>query len=145
MRSLALLGSFFTLSTPMRAIWEASQDVSAGLRGFVERPRKGGAGARRRRRPRPLLYALDYNEQFGYLVIFKTSEEDVHFSLPEQKGKVPCFVHNGKAIFFLTVDLYPHPSASKRDVLTSVQISADDLVRWTTGDEASDSQPMEDA
>jgi hypothetical protein len=41
----------------------------------------------------------------------------------------PFITHNGKSIFFVIVDIFPHPkSASKRGALETIEISASDLV-----------------
>ena len=75
-------------------------------------------------------YTLDYNEPFGYLVIFKTCQEDLKFALTAQEQSVPFVTHNHKTIFMVTVDIYPHEKpASKRGYLKSVEITQDDLVR----------------
>ena len=52
-------------------------------------------------------YTLDYNEPFGYLIIFKTSPEDLKFALTGQEQSVPLVVHNHKTIFLLTYPFTP--------------------------------------
>lgn len=75
-------------------------------------------------------YTLDFNETFGYLVIFKTCPEDLKFALTAQEQGVPFVTHNHKTIFLVTIDIYPHEKpASKRGYLKSVEITQDDLVR----------------
>jgi hypothetical protein len=75
-------------------------------------------------------YTLDYNEPFGYLVIFKTCPEDLKFALAGHEQSVPFLTHNHKTIFLLTIDIFPHEKpASKRGYLKSVEITQDDLVR----------------
>jgi len=75
-------------------------------------------------------YTLDYNEPFGYLIIYKTCEEDLRFALSQQAQSTPFVVHNNKTIFMLTIDIFPYPtSASKRGVLKTVEITETDLVR----------------
>jgi hypothetical protein len=79
-------------------------------------------------------YTLDYNEPFGYLVIFKTCPEDLKFSLPGQEQSVPFVTHNHKTIFLLTIDIYPHDtSASKRGYLKTYEIAVADLTREAGG------------
>jgi hypothetical protein len=77
-------------------------------------------------------YAVDYNESVAYLVVFKTSERDLKFSLPEGLGGIPYYVLNGKTVFFLVIDLFPHfEPASKRRPAETVEISEGDLTRET--------------
>ena len=76
------------------------------------------------------LYTLDYNKPFGYLVIYKTSGEDLRFALGKQTQSTPFVVHNNKTIFLVTIDVFPHEtSASKRGPLRTVEITEEDLVR----------------
>ncbi|WP_149114168.1 hypothetical protein [Limnoglobus roseus] len=87
-------------------------------------------------------YTLDYNEPFGYLVIFKTSPDDLKFAVEGQEQSVPFLTHNHKTIFLLTIDVYPHTeSASKRGYLKSVEITKEDLVRAAEDKPASNSDP----
>lgn len=75
-------------------------------------------------------YTLDYNEPFGYLVVFKACPEDLKFALPGQEQSVPFVTHNHKTIFLLTIDIYPHDkSASKRGYLKTYEVGVDDLIR----------------
>jgi len=75
-------------------------------------------------------YTLDYNEPFGYLVIFKTCPEDLKFVLAGQEQSVPFIIHNHKTIFLLTIDIYPHEKfASERGYLKSHEITQDELIR----------------
>jgi len=78
-------------------------------------------------------YTLDYNQPFGYMIIFKTSPDDLKFVLPEQEQSTPFLVHNHKTIYFMTIDIYPHEkSASQRGVLKTMEITVDDLVRQSS-------------
>jgi hypothetical protein len=80
-------------------------------------------------------YTLDYNEPFGYLVIFKTCPEDLKFTLEGQEQSVPFITHNHKTIFLITIDIYPHEqSASKRGYLKVYSLTPDELVRSAEGD-----------
>lgn len=75
-------------------------------------------------------YTVDYNEPFGYLVIFKMCEEDLKFSLPEKALKVPFIIHNNRTIFFITIDLFQYTqSASKRGKLKTTEIAEADLMQ----------------
>jgi hypothetical protein len=49
-------------------------------------------------------YARDFNEPFGYLVIFKLCENDLSIASTNQESTVPFFIHNTKSIFFLVID-----------------------------------------
>jgi len=74
-------------------------------------------------------YTCDYNEQFGYLIIFKLANEDVRFLLPVTKSDFPSFCYNNKTIFFVVIDIFDYgTSASKRGQKQVIDISADDLV-----------------
>lgn len=74
-------------------------------------------------------YTRDYNETFGYLVIFKTCAEDLAIPTAAQEGGVPFLTHNNKIIFFLVIDIYDHPeSASKRGQLKTYELAPDQLV-----------------
>ena len=87
-------------------------------------------------------YTLDYNEPFGYLVIFKTCSEDLKFALAGQEQSVPFVTHNHKTIFLLTIDIFPHEkSASKRGYLKSYEITQDELVRSADGGTAPVASP----
>ncbi len=75
-------------------------------------------------------YTRDYNEPFGYLIIYNTSDRDLRLTLAKQEQSTPCVVHNGKTIFLLTIDICPHQvPASKRGDLKTVEITEDDLVK----------------
>ena len=75
-------------------------------------------------------YTLDYNEPVGFLVIFKTCEENLKFGLAHASQGTPYIQHNGKTIFFVTIDIFPYEeSASKRGKLKYVELSEEDLYR----------------
>ncbi len=74
-------------------------------------------------------YTLDFNESFGYLIIFKTCEEDLKFTLKSKEEYVPFITHNNKTIFLITIDVYPYVKpASKRGTLKTVEITETDLI-----------------
>jgi len=76
------------------------------------------------------IYTQDYNEPFGYLVIFKTSEKELHINLKESEQSVPFLTFNHKTIFLLTIDIYPHDTtASTRGVLEPIKIAEEDLIK----------------
>ncbi|MGK7919804.1 MAG: hypothetical protein AB4080_07325 [Trichodesmium sp.] len=75
-------------------------------------------------------YTLDYNQPFGYLIIFKVCEEDLKFEVAQNNQPVYCVVHNNKTIFFLTIDIYPHEQpASQRKKLKSYIIKESELIK----------------
>jgi hypothetical protein len=75
-------------------------------------------------------YTLDYNEPFGYLIIFKTCEQDLKFSLANKEQDTLLILHNNKSIFLITIDVFPHnTSASKRGTLRTVEINESDFVK----------------
>jgi len=74
------------------------------------------------------LYTTDYNEPFGYLVIFNMAKKDLRFSLENYSLNFPFIVHNAKTIYFITIDLFLHEtSASKRGKAKSYVINETDL------------------
>src|SRR5262249_30738769 len=76
------------------------------------------------------IYTRDYNEPFGYLVVFNTSPLDLKFSLSHSTQRTPFVVHNNKTIFIIVINIYPHETtASKRGTLTTCEICEEDLIR----------------
>jgi hypothetical protein len=74
-------------------------------------------------------YTQQYNEPFGYLVIFKTTDRDLHFALSTASRNTPVVVYNHKTIFLLTIDIFTHAKpVSQRDPLKVVEITEEDLV-----------------
>ncbi len=74
-------------------------------------------------------YTQQYNEPFGYLVIFKTTDRDLHFALSDVSGKTPVVVYNHKTVFMVTIDIFPHPKpVSQRDPLKAIEITEEDLI-----------------
>lgn len=77
-------------------------------------------------------YTRDYNEPFGYLIIYQTSERDLAFALSGTALSTPYVTYNNKTICLLTVDIFPHDApASKRGPLAPVEITEGDLIRAT--------------
>ena len=76
------------------------------------------------------IYTRDYNEPFGYLIIYNTSGKDLRFTLVNQEQSTPFVVHNNKTIFMVTIDISPYEtSASKRGLIRPVEITEENLVR----------------
>jgi hypothetical protein len=75
------------------------------------------------------VYTMDYNEPFGYLVIYKTSKKDLRFALSNQTQSIPFVIHNNKTIFIITIDIFPHnTSASGRGAIQSIEITEENLI-----------------
>ena len=86
-------------------------------------------------------YTKDYNDSFGYLVIFKTCPEDLSVNARDQDAGIPFFTHNSKTIFLLVIDIFDYPApASKRGHLKSYELLGQDLVR-TISDSATVGSP----
>ena len=63
-------------------------------------------------------YLRDYNEPFGYLVIFKMCEDDLKFMVPPTTSMFPSLSHNNKTVFFVIVDICEYEgTASKRGAI----------------------------
>jgi len=74
-------------------------------------------------------YTKDYNESFGYLVIFKTCEQDLAIPTERQESGIPFITHNNKTIFFVVIDIFVYlDSASKRGKLQAYEITAAQFV-----------------
>jgi len=73
-------------------------------------------------------YTQQYNEPFGYLVIYKTTDRDLRFSL-RLSSHIPMVVHNHKTIFLITIDihLYDKP-VSRRGPIQAVEITEEELI-----------------
>jgi hypothetical protein len=75
-------------------------------------------------------YTRDYNEPFGYIVVFKTCQQDIAIPTPHQESGVPFIIHNNKTIFILVIDLFEYEkSASKRGKLQSYEILPEEFVQ----------------
>jgi len=78
-------------------------------------------------------YTKDYNDPFGYMVIFKTCAEDLSVNALHQDSSIPFFTHNNKTIFVLVIDIFDYPtSASKRGALKSYELLESDLISTFT-------------
>jgi hypothetical protein len=78
-------------------------------------------------------YALDYNEPFGYMVVFNNSGKDLALPSALTEQSTPLFTHNNKTIFVLVVDVYEYQdTASVRGRLEAIVISEDEFTREIT-------------
>jgi hypothetical protein len=74
-------------------------------------------------------YLKDFNESFGYLVIFKTCQQDLAIPTQLQESSVPFITHNNKTIFLVVIDIFDYPeSASKRGKLQAYEITPQEFV-----------------
>ena len=75
-------------------------------------------------------YAKDFNEPFGYLVIFKTCRQDIAVPTMHLESGIPFVVHNNKTIFIVVIDIFEYEvSASKRGKLQSHEILPSEFVQ----------------
>jgi hypothetical protein len=73
-------------------------------------------------------YTKDYNEPFGYLVIFKTCEQDLSIPTAHQESTVRLIMHNNKTIFLLIIDIFGYQApASRRGKLEAYEITPEQL------------------
>src|SRR5262249_45531232 len=74
-------------------------------------------------------YTKDYNEPFGYLVIFKTCESDLDISTANQESGFPFITHNNKTIFLVIIDICDYAeSASKRGKLKAYELTVEQFI-----------------
>ncbi len=75
-------------------------------------------------------YLCDFNEAFGYMIIYNLANEDIRFLLPQTQSALPSYTYNNKTIFFVAIDICEHESsASKRGQRKSIDITESELVQ----------------
>jgi hypothetical protein len=75
-------------------------------------------------------YTQQYNEPFGYLVIYKTTDKDLQFSLKTTLSNIPVLIYNHKTIFLITIDIFSYQKpVSHRDPLKVISILEEDLIQ----------------
>lgn len=75
-------------------------------------------------------YTRDYNQPFGYMIVFRVCGEDLKFDVSGVNLSVPYVVHNGKTIFFVVIDIHSYEtSASKRGQAKCIVIDESELVQ----------------
>jgi hypothetical protein len=85
-------------------------------------------------------YTQQHNEPFGYLVIYKTTDRDLRFTL-RRAAEIPVVVHNHKTIFMITVDIFPYDkSVSQRRPLQAIEITEEELTGMLDADAAGPEQ-----
>jgi hypothetical protein len=73
-------------------------------------------------------YTLDYNDQFGYLIVFNATDRDIRIASDGSHQGAMYVEHNGK-MYIIIIDIYPDPvSASKRGQLRVVQVTKEELI-----------------
>lgn len=74
-------------------------------------------------------YTCDHNQPIGYLVIFNTSEKQLSFDLKNESQPVPRITFNNKTVFFLQIDIFPHPeSASRRKPGERINLTEQEII-----------------
>ncbi len=74
-------------------------------------------------------YARDFNQEVGYLVVFKTCPETINFTFSLAGQDAPYVTVGGKIIFILIVDICPYEtSASKRGTMKVYSVDQDFLI-----------------
>jgi hypothetical protein len=75
-------------------------------------------------------YARDFNQEVGYLVIFKTCPETIDFTFSSAGQLAPYVTVGGKTIYLMVVDICDHgASASKRGPMKVYSVEQEFLVR----------------
>ena len=75
-------------------------------------------------------YCQQYNRPFGYLVIFKVTDRDLHLALKQHSLDIPHVSYNHKTIFFLVVDIHDYEAAvSKRSPLKAIELTEEEMVQ----------------
>ncbi len=75
-------------------------------------------------------YARDFNQDVGYLVVYKTCAETMDFAFPAGSHLVPHVCVGGKTVYILVVDICDYgASASKRGPMKVHTVQEDFLVR----------------
>jgi hypothetical protein len=74
-----------------------------------------------------LHYLRQYNAVAGYLLVYKTCEQQLVIDGAEQLGAVPFVRCEGKTVFVLVVDICEYEKAVSQRTYQPVRISADEL------------------
>lgn len=73
-------------------------------------------------------YNNNYNEPFGYLIVFKTCEKDIKFQLKFTDDKIPYLIYNNKTFYFIVVDIFKGKTASQTKKIVAEEITEDLLI-----------------
>ena len=75
-------------------------------------------------------YARDFNQEVGYLVVYKTCPETIDFTFSSAGQHAPYVTVGGKTIYIFVVDICEHEmSASKRGAMKVHAVEQEFLVR----------------
>lgn len=75
-----------------------------------------------------LTYLKEYNETYGYLVIYKVCEENIEFNFNSKQSLIPYLLKDNKLIHFIVIDIHQNnTSASKRGIPKSITITDEDV------------------
>ena len=75
-------------------------------------------------------YARDFNQEVGYLVVYKTCPETIDFTFSSAGQHAPYVTVGGKTIYIFVVDICEHEtSASKRGAMKVHPVEQEFLVR----------------
>ena len=75
-------------------------------------------------------YARDYNQEVGYLVVYKTCPDSIDFDFSKSGQFAPYLSVGGKTIYFFIIDICRYEtSASKRGTMNVHQLSQELLIR----------------
>lgn len=76
-------------------------------------------------------YTQDFNQPFGYLIVFNICEDGIDLALSGVNQNTPFLVYNNKTLLILEIDIFPYEnSASKRGKLKSHEITEDYLIEY---------------
>jgi len=74
-------------------------------------------------------YTQDFNQPFGYLIVFNICEDRIDLALSGVNQNTPFVVHNNKTLFVLEIDIFQYKDpASKRGKIKSHEITEDYLI-----------------
>ena len=76
-----------------------------------------------------LQYLRQYHAPNGYLLVYKTCEEQPVIDGADQVGQIPVLGSEGKAIFFLVVDLCQYKEPVSQRKYKAVSVTADQLCK----------------
>jgi hypothetical protein len=74
-----------------------------------------------------LHYLRQYNASNGYLLIYKTCEQQLVFDGAEQLGTIPYICCEGKTVFILVVDICEYQKPVSQRTYQPVRITAEEL------------------
>ncbi|MCP6757700.1 MAG: hypothetical protein NHB32_02760 [Fischerella sp. CENA71] len=75
-------------------------------------------------------YTLEFNQPFGYLIIYKVCDKDLKFNLKHQTQTTQFIVFGNKTIFITVIDIFTHEQpASKRGIIKPIEITEKDLIK----------------